>query len=218
MREGVKGLVQRLVREKRFWWYGFCQFLSIVFFVVLFRYRVFGRDRVPAEGGVLVVSNHQSFFDPVLVGLGLGRQIHIMAREGLFRVPGFSTLIRSLNAFPVKRGAFDREAIRRALDVLERGDLLLVFPEGTRTRDGSLLVPKPGIGLLARRAGVKVVPAVIRGAFEAWPSHRLLFRAFVPLAVAFGEPVESDRGGPGVESRIADRWAGLMDALGKRNV
>ncbi|MHC5081790.1 MAG: lysophospholipid acyltransferase family protein [Planctomycetota bacterium] len=104
----MKGILERWIREKGFWWYGFCQFLSIVFFLLFFRYRVFGREHVPSKGPVLIASNHQSFFDPVLVGLGLGRQIHIMAREGLFRIPGFAALIRSLNAFPLKRGAFDR--------------------------------------------------------------------------------------------------------------
>jgi 1-acyl-sn-glycerol-3-phosphate acyltransferase len=210
----VKGILARLVGEKGFGWYGFCQSLTIAFFLVFYRYRVHGRENVPARGAVLIASNHQSFFDPVLVGLGLSRQITIMARESLFRVPGFAALIRSLNAFPVKRGGFDREAIRRAVEVLDEGRLLLLFPEGRRTRDGRLGPPKPGIALLARKANVPVVPAVIHGAYEAWPPHRALFRLFVPIRVAFGAPLRADRlGRGGLEKEVAESWASLKTVL-----
>lgn len=206
----MKGTLERLVREQGFPWYGFCQFLSMVFFTTLYRYRVYGRENIPPRGGVLVASNHQSFFDPVLVGAGLERQINIMARQGLFRVPGLATLIRSLNAFPVKRGAFDREAIRRALEVLEGGGLLLVFPEGTRTRDGRLQRPRAGISLLARQARVPVVPAVIRGAFRAWPPHRAVARGFVPIRIAFGKPLRAGGGDRrSLEADLAERWEAL---------
>ena len=209
----MKGILERLVRERGFWWYGICQFLSVVFFGGLFRYRAFGRGHVPSEGGVVLASNHQSYFDPVLVGLSLGRQIHIMAREGLFSVPGFSALIRSLNAFPVRRGAFDREALRQALKLLGEGKVLVVFPEGTRTRDGRLLKPKAGIGLMARKAGVPVVPVLIRGAFEAWPANRALFRAFVPIRVDFGPPVRAETSGRyGVEGEVERFWASMAEA------
>jgi 1-acyl-sn-glycerol-3-phosphate acyltransferase len=195
-------------------WYGICQFISIVFFLLFYRYRAFGRGNVPVRGAVLVASNHQSFFDPVLIGLSLPRPISIMAREGLFRVPGFATLIRSLNAFPVKRGAFNREAIRRAMEVLGGEKLLLLFPEGTRTRDGRLMPPKPGIALLARKADVPVVPAVIHGAYRAWPSHRALFRLFVPIRVAFGEPLRVGKGNAKrLEEDVARSWKQMMTAL-----
>jgi 1-acyl-sn-glycerol-3-phosphate acyltransferase len=214
----VKGILERWIREKGFWWYGFCQFLSIVFFLLFFRYRVFGREHVPSKGPVLIASNHQSFFDPVLVGLGLGRQIHIMAREGLFRIPGFAALIRSLNAFPLKRGAFDRDAIKQALGILESGNLLLLFPEGTRTRTGRLQSPRPGISLLARKANAPVVPAVIHGAYRAWPPHRKLFGMFRPIQVVFGRPLQWKRGRRGAfETQLAERWADLMKEGERRN-
>jgi 1-acyl-sn-glycerol-3-phosphate acyltransferase len=210
----VKGILARFVGEKGFGWYGFCQALTIIFFLVFYRYRVHGRENVPARGAALIASNHQSFFDPVLVGLLLSRQISIMARESLFRVPGFAALIRSFNAFPVKRSAFNREAIRRSVEVLEEGRLLLLFPEGRRTRDGSLGAPKPGIALLARKAKVPVVPAVIHGAYKAWPPHRALFRLFVPIRVAFGAPLRADRGDRGsLEKGVAESWKRLRAAM-----
>jgi 1-acyl-sn-glycerol-3-phosphate acyltransferase len=210
----VNAILERLIREKGFAWYGFCQFLSIWILLPLFRVRVRGRENVPRRGGVLVASNHQSYLDPVLVGLGLNRQIHIMAREGLFRVPGFRRLIRSLNAFPVRRGASDREAVRRAVEILSSGRLLVMFPEGTRTRDGRLQKPKRGLNLLARKAGVPVVPALIDGAFEAWPAHRRLFEVLRPVRVAFDRPLEpEDASGRPLEERLEASWARMRAAF-----
>lgn len=215
----MKPILERLAGEKGYWWYGFCQFLSITFFLLFFRLRVFDREKVPLRGPVLLASNHQSFFDPVVVSLGLSRQTCIMAREGLFRIPVLNALIRSLNAFPIRRGEFDREAIRNALEVLQRGEVLLVFPEGTRTRDGSLNPAKAGIGFLARKAGAPVVPVVIHGAWRAWPAHRALFRLFVPIRVAYGEPLDPMAFVKGaLEAEIDRAWAGLkarLEAMGR---
>jgi len=206
----VKGIWERLVRERGFWWYGFCQFLSFAILLALFRIRVFGRENLPARGGVLVASNHQSYLDPVLIGVGLGRQINIMAREGLFKVPGFRTLIRSLNAFPVRRDASNRDAVRRAIEILSGGQLLVLFPEGTRTRDGRLQEPKRGINLLARKAGVPVVPALIEGAYRAWPAGWPLFEVLVPIRVAFGRPLPTGReSGVPLEERLLESWKEL---------
>ena len=210
----MKSVLERLAGEKGYWWYGFCTFLSITFFVLFYRLRTFDREKVPLRGAVMIASNHQSFFDPVVLSLGLSRQTVIMAREGLFRIPVLNALIRSLNAFPIRRGEFDREAIRTALDVLRRGEVLLLFPEGTRTRDGRLGRAKAGIGFLARKAGVPVVPAVIHGAWRAWPAGRAWFRLFVPIRVAYGEPLDPEAyGKAGLEAEIDRSWAGLMERL-----
>ncbi len=138
-------------------------------FVLAFRVRVFGQLRVPRRGGVLIVSNHQSYLDPILLSLGFERSVSFMARRTLFRNPAFGRLIALLNAFPVTRGGVDTAAMREAVRRLQDGECLVVFPEGTRTSDGKIVPLRPGILALVERADVLIVPAVIEGAFEAWP-------------------------------------------------
>ncbi len=151
--------------------------------------KVFGVENFPSEGAVLVVSNHQSFFDPVLVGYGLDRELDYMARDTLFKNKLFVKLIKSLNAFPVKRGEIDIGAVKETLRRLKNGRAVLLFPEATRTADGKIREFKPGIAMLAKKAKVPVVPAVIEGAFDAWPRTRKLPRPFVPIYVMFSEPI-----------------------------
>ena len=119
-------------------WYALWRHVAQVQFVVVFGIRVFHRERLPACGGVLVISNHQSYLDPILAAVGMPRPFHPMARESLFRVAPFRWLIRSLYAFPVRRASADLGAIREALRRLKAGSVVLMFPEGTRTRDGSI--------------------------------------------------------------------------------
>lgn len=139
-----------------------------------FRGRVFGTNHVPAAGGVLLACNHQSFFDPVSVGLALPREGHFMARDTLFLNPFFRRLITSLNAFPVRRGAADVGAVKEILRRLKDGKLVVIFPEATRTRDGSIGEINANSLSIAQRAGAAIVPTVIDGAFEAWPRTQAL--------------------------------------------
>ena len=138
-------------------------------FILAFRMRVFGQLNVPRRGGVLIVSNHQSYLDPILLSLGFERSVGFMARRTLFRNPAFGRLITALNAFPVTRGGLDIAAMREGVRRLQNGECLLVFPEGTRTPDGRIGPLRPGILAILERANVPIVPAVIEGAFEAWP-------------------------------------------------
>lgn len=151
--------------------------------------RVFNPEYVPMEGAAIVVSNHQSFFDPVLIGYGLERELDYMARDSLFKNRFFSKLIRSLNAFPVKRGRADTTAIKETLRRLKAGRVVLLFPEASRTHNGQINPFRPGIGLLAKKASVPIVPAAIAGAFEAWPRTRKLPRLFTPIYVMFAPPI-----------------------------
>jgi 1-acyl-sn-glycerol-3-phosphate acyltransferase len=138
-------------------------------FVLAFRVRVFGQRNVPRRGGVLIVSNHQSYLDPPLLAVGLERPVSFMARRTLFRNPAFGRLIAALNAFPVTRGGLDIAAMREAVRRLHDGAALVVFPEGTRTPDGEIAPLHAGMLAIVERANVPIVPAVIEGAFEAWP-------------------------------------------------
>lgn len=169
-------------------WYWFCRLGANVLFTLLLRGRVFGVRNVPREGGVLLVCNHQSFFDPVLATLALPRECHYMARDTLFRNRWFRRLIESLNAFPVKRDRADVGAIKETLRRLKRGALVTVFPEGTRTWDGRVGPMQPGVVLMARKARVPLVPTLILGAHEVWPRQVAVPRP-APVIVAYGRPL-----------------------------
>jgi 1-acyl-sn-glycerol-3-phosphate acyltransferase len=169
-------------------WYRFSRFWCQAFFLTFCRGRVFGRQNVPLTGGVLLVCNHQSFLDPVLATLALARECDYMARDTLFRHRIFRRLIQSLNAFPIKRATADIGAIKETLRRLKAGHLITVFPEGTRTADGAIGPMQPGPILIARKAGVPIVPTLIQGAFEAWPRHARWPRPR-PVSVAYGAPL-----------------------------
>ena len=157
-------------------YYRFMQILTSFLFKFFFRLQVFGQRHIPTEGGALLLCNHQSFLDPMLAGVKAPRECNFMARDSLFHNPFFGRLITSVNAFPVRRGAGDVGAVKQVLRHLKADRLVVVFPEGTRTRDGSMGRINPNTLSLARRAGVAVVPTVISGAFEAWPRQRKLPR------------------------------------------
>jgi len=173
-------------------YYRACKLLCRLGFLSLARGRVFGREHVPQRGAALLVCNHQSFFDPVLAGLGLNRECHFMARDSLFRSTPFKRLIESLNAFPVKRGEADVGAIKETLRRLKRGEIVTVFPEGTRTPDGRVRTMHSGVVLLARKAKVPLVPTLILGAYEAWPRQRKLPRP-APVLVAYDRAVTPEQ-------------------------
>ncbi len=157
-------------------------------FVLFLRGRVFGVKNVPATGGGLLVANHQSFLDPMFAGLGVPREAFYMARDTLFRSPLFGPIIRYYNAFPVRRGKADIGAIKKSLRILKRGGFLNVFPEGTRTTDGTVAAMQPGVVLMARKARVPLIPTMLLGAFEVWPRHRRFPRPG-PVIVAYAAPL-----------------------------
>jgi 1-acyl-sn-glycerol-3-phosphate acyltransferase len=162
--------------------------LAVLTLKTLFRLRVRGAENVPSAGGVLIASNHQSFLDPIIVSVSNRRPVTFMARDSLFRNPLFGWLISRLGAFPVRRGRADREAVREAIARLRAGAVLLIFPEGHRTGDGRLGRLRSGPAMLAHRAGAPIVPAIISGAFEAWPRTRRMFR-FRPVSIVYGRPI-----------------------------
>lgn len=161
-----------------------CQFLYVSFF----RGRVYGLHHVPASGGVLLVSNHQSFLDPVLITLALHREGNYMARDTLFASPLFRRLIESLNAFPIKRASADVGALKEIIRRLKDGRVVVTFPEGTRTQDGSIGPLLEGSIVVAKRAGCAIVPTVIEGAFKAWPRTAKLPHP-APIRVMYDRPI-----------------------------
>lgn len=144
------------------------------------------------SGGLVVASNHQSYLDPAILAAGLDRPLTFMARDTLFRNPLFGGLIRALGAFPIRRDRVGKDGLRQAVQRLESGRAVLVFAEGTRTRDGEVGPTKDGAGLLSRMAGVPVLPAAVDGAYRAWPRDRRLPRPH-PVRVAFGRAIPAAR-------------------------
>lgn len=170
-------------------WYGSLRLLCQVGFSLWAGIRVTGRNHMPTAGGCLIVSSHQSYLDPLLLGLGIPRQLHFMARETLFHnATWFSRLMRSLNAFPVRQGEPDLGAIKETIRRVRAGAAVVIFPEGKRTEDGSIGILLPGAVMLARKCGVPVVPAVITGAYELWPRQQRLPSLRGRIRVAFGRP------------------------------
>jgi 1-acyl-sn-glycerol-3-phosphate acyltransferase len=172
------------------WWWRLSQDLSRAAANMFWKFRVFGLENLPKSGGVLLASNHQSVLDPVLVAMVLPREMHFMARRTLFRNPVLRVIIVGYNAFAIERDSADVKGVKEAIARLEAGNILLVFPEGTRTEDGSIGRMKPGIGMLAERAAVPIVPVLIQGAHEVLPKGRLLPR-LGRISVIFGRPLDS---------------------------
>lgn len=163
--------------------------LKEIFLPLAFDYRVYGKENVPRQGGILMASNHQSFLDPIILGCGLDRPASFMARRTLFTGNRFfGKLISRLHAFPVDREGADIEAMREMLARLKAGKVVTIFPEGTRTSDGSIRELHTGMVMFAMKAEVPILPAVIDGAFEAWPRNKKLF-SLKRISVAYGQPV-----------------------------
>lgn len=170
-------------------WYALCWVVCWAVCKVLFRFQYSGRGHVPAAGSLLVVSNHQSHLDPVLIGVACPRQVGALARASLFVGP-FGWLIRSFGAVPVERGSAS-SGIRALLGMLRAGEAAVVFPEGTRTRDGRLQPFQPGFCAIARRGGATIVPTTIDGAFAALPPGAVLPRPR-QISLSFQEAITPD--------------------------
>jgi 1-acyl-sn-glycerol-3-phosphate acyltransferase len=154
----------------------------------LFRGRTQGNRNVPMEGALVVVANHGSHLDPPLLGHALGRPVAFMAKAELFRVPLLGGIIRACGAYPVDRGASDREAIRTATDRLLEGWATGVFIDGSRQPDGRVNAPQPGAALLAARAGAPLLPVAIINSHRALGTGRTLPR-LVPIHIRIGTPI-----------------------------
>jgi len=185
--------MKRLLGFVQSLWYWFIIFI-VRLFCLLWGIRYFGQANIPARGGVIIASNHQSYLDPPLVSIGLVRPIHFMARRELFEFSWlFNILISSVNAFPLERRRFNSEGIREALNRLRNGHMLLVFPEGTRTPDGEIKEFKTGVATITRRADVPVIPTRISGAFDTWPREHKLPARWRPIRIIYGKPLIIDR-------------------------
>jgi len=165
--------------------YELLRMLFALIFVVLFRYQVTGRENLPTQGGYILAANHLSLWDPPLIATLVPNHIHYMAKQELFAIPLFASLIRNLGVFPVKRSTADRGAIRMAINLLKTGKVVGIFPEGTRSKTGRLQQPEAGLELIASLAQVTIVPVAVIGTNRIFKAGSLIPR----FEVHFGKAI-----------------------------
>ncbi len=171
-------------------WFDFCRFLSGAPLQVLYGMCEVGASRIPRSGPVIFASNHQTLFDPIINGfVASDRQFSAIAREGLFRFPPFGWLITSFGAISIRQDAGDAAAMKAALAELAAGRCVLIYPEGSRSPDGTLQEFKRGVALLLRRANATLVPMGLDGACDIWPPSIRLPRLSGRIAIKVGEPI-----------------------------
>jgi 1-acyl-sn-glycerol-3-phosphate acyltransferase len=182
------------------------------FFLTYLRMKRMGREHIPAEGPVILASNHRSFFDPFIIGTMTRRPVYYVAKKELFAYSRLvSWVLNALGAFPVDRGAGDQDSIDTAKAILDRGEIVLMFPEGTRTRPGSLGKPRRGVGRLALETGAPVVPIAIIGTEDirrGWRIRPRKVRLRAGRALHFPRV---DNASPALAGAVTDRiWPMVM--------
>ncbi|MDD3905461.1 MAG: lysophospholipid acyltransferase family protein [Candidatus Omnitrophica bacterium] len=202
-------------------WYFIGWSFFLIFFKTYLGFRAVGRSNVPAKGAFIFVSNHSSYFDPILLGTSLRRALYYMARESLFHKPISNWAMKQVHAFPIKRERGDLGALRQALAILRDGKPLVMFPEGTRSKSAQLRSAKPGVGFIVAKARVPVIPAYIDGSLEALPGSLKTLKRH-PVTVYIGEPIVFDFTGFGnskeAYQQIADEIMNKIAALKDRYV
>lgn len=175
-------------------------FLRFAFFL-LYRLKAVGRENIPDDGPLVICSNHLSNLDPPLLGTPLQRKVHYMAKEELFSIPGFGWLIKQYGAFPVKRGGVSKESIRLAINILQSGNVIGVFPEGSRKNSGG--IGKKGAASLAIKANAKVVPAAIIGSYM--PFRR--------MTIVYGKPIDLNAYADGSSKSLEEATELIMNTI-----
>ena len=168
--------------------------LRVVFrlwLLVMFRTRIRGQKNVPKQGGALICANHQSHLDPVLIGSCCERRLNFLARKTLFKSKLFGFMIDYLDAIPLDREGIGVTGIKETIKRIRAGEMVLIFPEGTRSRDGKLGPMLPGVCSIARRCKAPLIPVGFDGAYQAWPRSQSL-PEFGHIAISFGEPIQPE--------------------------
>ncbi len=184
---------------------------------VFFRFRVVHRERLIHQGPVILAMNHQSYLDPPLAGSACHRDIFYLARKTLLDLPFFGWILPKLNVVPVEQEGSDRSALKALIRILREGNCALVFPEGSRTPDGTLQPALPGLGLVIAKTLAPVVPMRIFGARDAWPRHGRI-HLFRPITIVVGEPIfftaeEVKQGGKELYALLSERVMAAISAL-----
>ncbi len=168
--------------------YRFFKVIFIFFYKLFFRYDVSGAENIPEKGGVIIASNHLSYLDPPLIGIAIKRRAFYMAKSSLFRNPLISWFVKMFS-IPVDRDATKPSTIKTAVKLLKEGKVLVIFPEGGRSRSGDIEGGKRGVGMLAAMSKAAVVPACITGTDRALPVGAKFIKP-AKVSIRFGKPME----------------------------
>jgi len=203
--------------------YRLTRVFSRLFFSVWNRFESHGSEHLPPTGGCVIASNHASFLDPPVIGVGLpARMVRFLGRDTLYRSRFMRWYLPAIGVVPLDRSRGDIGALRKAIQLLKGGEVLGLFPEGTRTTDGQLQPPKGGIGFLIAKAGVPVVPAYVDGTFQAFPRDTRRIKP-AQIRVFYGPPIqpaevaalaEQDDGYLKIGQLVMDRIAALKPSAG----
>jgi len=178
--------------------YRFSRFILLIFLKLFFDFKVEGKDNLPKKGGFILACNHVSYLDPVVLGAGCVRSVHFMARDTLFNNKFLAFWMNAVGVIPVKRNSVDFSVLKKSLRIAQDGEGLAIFPEGTRrTIDKAFIHPEPGVGFLADKANVPVIPAFVRGTYEALPkgvNKKINFGR--EILIRFGKEIHIERGKP----------------------
>ncbi|MHC5083596.1 MAG: lysophospholipid acyltransferase family protein [Planctomycetota bacterium] len=169
-------------------WHEIGRFISVGLVWLLYRVKVYGKENIPKDGSVLVLSNHQSMFDPVLCQGWLRRPFYYVPRDTLF-VGFWGWIIDKFYTIPINQEQASLKSMRAIIDVLKRGHIVCLYPEGARTFDGKIDEIKPGFSLLVRRSGAMIVPMVIDGIYERWPRTQKYPKLFGRVGIIYGKPI-----------------------------
>lgn len=189
--------------------YSVVKLLFKLLFTVFLRLKVEGQENIPANGPLVIASNHLSLFDPPVIGTAATRKVHFMAKQELF-VPILGTIYKILGAFPVRRGGADRAAIKHGIDLLQGGQVLAIFPEGTRSKTGKLGKAEPGALMMASKAKAAIVPTCVSGTDvkrcgKIWPQ----------VTVKFGKPIYFPEDTPITKELLQSLTQEMMEAIAK---
>lgn len=185
MARGSKFYIRRIL-------YSILHFFVRLSFRVLFQLEIKGEEYVPRDESVVILANHTSYIDPVVMGVATPQELNYMAKKELFKNILFRWLITTFRAFPLRRGTIDRESMSRALNILAQKEPLLIFAQGTRSAEGEVLPTKPGVGMIIYKSKAKAVPAIIRGSSKILPRNAKFIHIH-KLRVHFGRPFEIER-------------------------
>ncbi|GAB5496338.1 MAG: lysophospholipid acyltransferase family protein [Phycisphaerales bacterium] len=190
-------------RPKSFRFYHFCRELLLVHFRLFHGAKFIHHERVPKTGACLIVANHQSFYDPPLVGCRIRhRALTFLARASLFKSSLFGGLIARVNAIPIRDGEGDIRAIRDIIERLKKGEAVVIFPEGSRTFDGAMEPFRDGASLIIRKANCLVIPVAVEGAFDAWSRIEKKPKLGRRVMVMYGKPIPPEELDKNINARI----------------
>ena len=187
-----------------------------ILFTIFLRLKVEGRENIPKDGPLVIASNHLSLLDPPVLGTAATRKVHFMAKEELF-VPVLGTIYKILGAFPVRRGGADRAAIKHGIDILESGQVLAIFPEGTRNKTEDLMLPfKEGSFKMAEKTGCLIVPMAISGSADILEAHFPKVKP-VHVIVEYGKPIDPKSLDKDTRKKLGSHCQGVIAEMLEKN-